>query len=152
MFGINVFDRQTLRERLPRDIYDQLVAAIEGGAPLGESVANAVAMAMKEWAIAQGVTHYTHWFQPRTEMTAEKHMAFLSLDRKGFPLETFTGNELIQSEPDASSLPSGGIRSTFEARGYSAWDPSRWSPRSSNIRPSLNRPWSESRTSCAGRS
>ncbi len=123
MFGINVFDRQTLRERLPRDIYDQLVAAVEGGAPLGESVANAVAMAMKEWAIAQGVTHYTHWFQPRTEMTAEKHMAFLSLDRKGFPLETFTGNELIQSEPDASSLPSGGIRSTFEARGYTAWDP-----------------------------
>lgn len=123
VFAVNVFDQKTMRERLPRDVYEQLVATVEGGGPLSEAVANAVAMAMKEWAIHRGVTHYTHWFQPRTEMTAEKHMAFLSLDRKGYPLETFTGNELIQSEPDASSLPSGGIRSTFEARGYTAWDP-----------------------------
>lgn len=122
-FGVNVFDRRTMRERLPRDVYEQLLASVEGGAPLDDGVANAVAMAMKEWALARGTTHYTHWFQPRTEMTAEKHMAFLSLDRKGLPLETFTGGELIQSEPDASSLPSGGIRTTFEARGYTAWDP-----------------------------
>lgn len=123
LFGVDVFDRQAMRERLPRDIYEQLISSIEGGSNLSESVANAVAMAMKEWAIARGATHYTHWFQPRTEVTAEKHMAFLSLDKKGYPLETFTGSELIQSEPDASSLPSGGIRSTFEARGYTAWDP-----------------------------
>ncbi len=123
MFGVDVFDRQAMRERLPREIYDQLMNSIQGGAPLSEGVADAVAMAMKEWALARGATHYTHWFQPRTEVTAEKHMAFLSLDKKGYPMETFTGSELIQSEPDASSLPSGGLRATFEARGYTAWDP-----------------------------
>lgn len=123
LFGVDVFDRQAMRERLPRDIYEQLISSVEGGSSLGENVANAVAMAMKEWAISRGATHYTHWFQPRTEVTAEKHMAFLSLDKKGYPLETFTGGELIQSEPDASSLPSGGLRATFEARGYTAWDP-----------------------------
>jgi glutamine synthetase len=123
MFGINVFDRRAMRERLPQDVFEHLSAVIEGNAKLDERNAGVVASAMKEWAVSRGATHYTHWFHPRTELTAEKHMAFLSTDSQGLPLETFAASELIQSEPDASSFPSGGSRSTFEARGYTAWDP-----------------------------
>ncbi|HOM25305.1 MAG TPA: glutamine synthetase III [Thermosynergistes sp.] len=109
---------------MPKDVFEQLTSAINGGQQkLDSRIADVVAAAMKEWAISLGATHYAHWFHPRTELTAEKHMAFLSVDERGTPLEAFTGGELIQSEPDASSLPSGGTRSTFEARGYTAWDP-----------------------------
>jgi len=123
-FGELVFNRKAMRERLPKDVFAQLMAAVDTGEKIDAGVADIVASAMKEWALSKGATHYTHWFHPRTEKTAEKHMAFLSLDLEGTPLESFTGSELIQSEPDASSLPSGGMRSTFEARGYTAWDPS----------------------------
>ncbi len=124
IFGIHVFDREAMKERLPEEVYKRLVTAIEGGQKLDSTIADFVAAAMKEWALSKGATHYTHWFQPRTDATAEKHMAFLSLDDDGAPLQTFRGKELIRSEPDASSFPSGGMRSTFEARGYCAWDPS----------------------------
>jgi glutamine synthetase len=119
-----VFDRRAMKERLPQHIFEALMASIEGGQKLDSAMADMVAAAMKEWALSKGATHWTHWFHPRTEMTAEKHMSFMSKDESGMPIESFKGKELIQSEPDASSLPSGGIRSTFEARGYSAWDPS----------------------------
>ncbi|HAF50161.1 MAG: Glutamine synthetase [Synergistales bacterium 54_24] len=123
-FGRHVFNEKAMRERLPQDVFEQLTSAINGGQQkLDSRIAGVVAAAMKEWAISLGATHYAHWFHPRTELTAEKHMAFLSVDERGTPLEAFTGGELIQSEPDASSLPSGGTRSTFEARGYTAWDP-----------------------------
>ncbi len=122
-FGELVFNRKAMRERLPKDIFAQLMASIDTGDKLDNSVADIVASAMKEWALSKGATHYTHWFHPRTEKTAEKHMAFLTVDTEGTPIESFSGTELIQSEPDASSLPSGGMRSTFEARGYTAWDP-----------------------------
>ncbi|MDD3915777.1 MAG: glutamine synthetase III [Synergistaceae bacterium] len=119
-----VFDRRAMKERLPQHIFNDLLASIEGGQKLDSALADMVASAMKEWALSKGATHWTHWFHPRTELTAEKHMSFMSKDETGMPIESFKGKELIQSEPDASSLPSGGIRSTFEARGYSAWDPS----------------------------
>ncbi|EFC90175.1 glutamine synthetase catalytic region [Dethiosulfovibrio peptidovorans DSM 11002] len=124
IFGMNVFDRKAMKEVLPDEIYRKLVTAIEGGQKLDISVADFVATAMKEWAVSKGATHYTHWFLPRTETTAEKHMAFLTTDESGAPMDSFSGMELVRSEPDASSFPSGGIRSTFEARGYSTWDPS----------------------------
>lgn len=124
IFGMYVFDRRAMKERLPQHIFNELMASIEGGQKLEPNTADMVASAMKEWALAKGATHWTHWFHPRTELTAEKHMSFMSKDENGMPIESFKGKELIQSEPDASSLPSGGIRSTFEARGYSAWDPS----------------------------
>lgn len=124
IFGMFVFDRRAMKERLPQHIFDALMASIEGGQKLDSAMADMVAAAMKEWALSKGATHWTHWFHPRTELTAEKHMSFMSKDENGMPIESFKGKELIQSEPDASSLPSGGIRSTFEARGYSAWDPS----------------------------
>ena len=124
IFGMYVFDRRAMKERLPQHIYNDLLASIEGGQKLDSALADMVASAMKEWALSKGATHWTHWFHPRTELTAEKHMSFMSKDETGMPIESFKGKELIQSEPDASSLPSGGIRSTFEARGYSAWDPS----------------------------
>jgi len=123
LFNQNVFHRKAMGERLPKDVYAKLLAATEGKEKLDHQEASIIAMAMKEWAISRGATHYTHWFHPRTELTAEKHMSFLNLDREGIPLESFSGKELILSEPDASSLPSGGMRSTFEARGYTAWDP-----------------------------
>jgi len=122
-FNQNVFHRKAMAERLPKDVYAKLLAAIEGREKLDLQEASIVAMAMKEWAISRGATHYTHWFHPRTELTAEKHMSFLNVDGDGTPMESFSGKELILSEPDASSLPSGGMRSTFEARGYTAWDP-----------------------------
>ena len=108
---------------LPRDVYEQLIDVIDNGTPLDRSIADAVAEGMKQWAVERGVTHYTHWFQPLTEGTAEKHDAFIEHDGKGGMIEEFSGKLLVQQEPDASSFPSGGIRNTFEARGYSAWDP-----------------------------
>ncbi|MDY3868918.1 MAG: glutamine synthetase III [Pyramidobacter sp.] len=124
IFGMHVFDREAMKERLPEDVYKRLLTAVDGGGKLDVSIADSVAAAMKEWALSKGATHYTHWFQPLTESTAEKHLAFLSLDESGSPIQSFRGKELIRSEPDASSFPSGGMRSTFEARGYCAWDPS----------------------------
>ncbi len=122
-FGKNVFNRSKMYKYLPRDVYQKLIDVIDNGAALDRSIADAVAKGMKQWADDNGVTHYTHWFQPLTEGTAEKHDAFIEHDGKGGMIEEFSGKLLMQQEPDASSFPSGGIRNTFEARGYSAWDP-----------------------------
>ena len=122
-FGRKVFTRDKMYKYLERDVYNQLVSVIDNGAPLDRSIADAVARGMKQWAEEFGVTHYTHWFQPLNEGTAEKHDAFLEHDAKGGLMESFSGKLLVQQEPDASSFPNGGIRATFEARGYSAWDP-----------------------------
>ena len=122
-FGKFVFTRSKMYKYLQRDVYEKLIDAIDNGAPLDRSIADAVAKGMKQWADENGVTHYTHWFQPLTEGTAEKHDAFIEHDGKGGIIEEFSGKLLVQQEPDASSFPSGGIRATFEARGYSAWDP-----------------------------
>ena len=124
LYGSSVFSEKEMRARLPREIYKRLSASMATGEELDPTVADAVASAMKEWAIEQGATHYTHWFQPLTEGTAEKHDAFVEHDGKGGMMEEFSGKLLVQQEPDASSFPNGGIRNTFEARGYSAWDPS----------------------------
>ena len=122
-FGKKVFNREKMYKYLPKNIYEKMIDVMENGARLDRTVADAVAAGMKQWATEQGVTHYTHWFQPLTEGTAEKHDSFIEHDGKGGMVEEFTGKLLVQQEPDASSFPSGGIRSTFEARGYSAWDP-----------------------------
>lgn len=122
-FGVNTFDENTMREKLPKETYKKLLATIKKGEKLDMNIANTVAHAMKEWALSKGVSHYTHWFQPQTGLTAEKHDAFLEFD-EGIPVERFRGNQLVQGEPDASSFPSGGSRTTFEARGYTMWDPS----------------------------
>ena len=122
-FGKYVFNRAKMYKYLPADVYRKLVDVIDNGARLDRSIADAVAAGMKRWAEENGVTHYTHWFQPLTEGTAEKHDAFVEHDGKGGMIEEFSGKLLVQQEPDASSFPSGGIRNTFEARGYSAWDP-----------------------------
>ena len=122
-FGQKVFNREKMYKYLPKDVYVKMIDVIENGACLDREVADAVAAGMKQWATENGVTHYTHWFQPLTEGTAEKHDSFIEHDGKGGMVEEFTGKLLVQQEPDASSFPSGGIRSTFEARGYSAWDP-----------------------------
>src|SRR3954462_1344436 len=122
-FGINTFGVRQLKDKLPPKDYKQLVAALRQGKKLDVDVAPAVAKAIKEWAISRGATHFTHWFQPQTGLTAEKHDAFLSMDADESPMESFTGVQLIQSEPDASSFPSGGLRATWEARGYTAWNP-----------------------------
>ena len=122
-FGKYVFNREKMYKYLQKDIYDKLVDVIDNGARLDRSIADAVAAGMKQWAQEMGVTHYTHWFQPLTEGTAEKHDAFVEHDGKGGMIEKFSGKLLVQQEPDASSFPNGGIRNTFEARGYSAWDP-----------------------------
>ena len=121
--GKYVFTRQKMYKYLPADVYEKLIDVIDNGARLDRSIADAVAEGMKQWAIEHGVTHYTHWFQPLTEGTAEKHDAFVEHDGKGGMVEKFSGKLLVQQEPDASSFPNGGIRNTFEARGYSAWDP-----------------------------
>ena len=118
-----VFTRAKMYKYLQRDVYEKLIDVIDNGAALDRSIADAVAKGMKQWADENGVTHYTHWFQPLTEGTAEKHDAFIEHDGKGGMIEEFSGKLLVQQEPDASSFPSGGIRATFEARGYSAWDP-----------------------------
>ena len=122
-FGKYVFTRQKMYKYLPKDIYDAMIDVMDNGARLDRSIADAVAAGMKQWAQEMGVTHYTHWFQPLTEGTAEKHDAFVEHDGKGGMIEKFSGKLLVQQEPDASSFPNGGIRNTFEARGYSAWDP-----------------------------
>ena len=122
-FGKYVFTREKMFKYLPRDVYMKMVDVIDNGARLDRSIADAVAKGIKQWADENGVTHYTHWFQPLTEGTAEKHDAFIEHDGKGGMMEEFSGKLLVQQEPDASSFPSGGIRNTFEARGYSAWDP-----------------------------
>ena len=122
-FGINTFDDKAMREFLPKDDYRKLRDTIRQGDKLDMRISNSVAHAMKEWAIGKGVTHYTHWFQPQTGATAEKHDSFLEID-DGNVLERFRGSSLVQGEPDASSFPSGGSRTTFEARGYTMWDPS----------------------------
>ena len=123
-YGELVFNREKMFKYLPEKAYERLVDSIDNGTPLDRETANAVASGMKKWAMEKGATHYTHWFHPLTEGTAEKHDAFIEHDGKGGVLEEFEGKLLIQQEPDASSFPNGGIRNTFEARGYSAWDPS----------------------------
>lgn len=123
-FAKYVFNRAKMFKYLPHDVYAKLIDVIDNGAPLDRCIADEVAAGMKKWAIELGVTHYSHWFQPLTDGTAEKHDAFVEHDGKGGMLEEFSGKLLVQQEPDASSFPNGGIRNTFEARGYSAWDPS----------------------------
>ena len=122
-FGKYVFDRKKMYKYLPKNIYDKMIDVMDNGASLDRGIADSVAAGMKQWALEMGVTHYTHWFQPLTEGTAEKHDAFVEHDGKGGMIEAFSGKLLVQQEPDASSFPNGGIRNTFEARGYSAWDP-----------------------------
>ncbi len=126
IFGSMVFNDKTMQERLPEDIYNVVRKTIDEGVPLTREVANVVASAMKDWAIELGATHYTHWFQPMTGTTAEKHDSFILPDGKGNVIMEFSGKELIKGESDASSFPNGGIRATFEARGYTAWDPSSY--------------------------
>ncbi len=122
-FGSKVFNREKMYKYLSKEVYEKMVDVIDNGSHLERATADAVAIGMKQWAMENGVTHYTHWFQPLTEGTAEKHDSFIEHDGKGGMVEEFSGKLLVQQEPDASSFPSGGIRSTFEARGYSAWDP-----------------------------
>ncbi|MBQ9552601.1 MAG: glutamine synthetase III, partial [Clostridia bacterium] len=126
IFGSLVFNDSVMCQRLPADTYESLHRTIEEGKALDLTVANAVAAAMKDWAIEKGATHYTHWFQPLTGITAEKHDSFVSPQPDGRAIMEFSGKELIKGEPDASSFPSGGLRATFEARGYTAWDPTSY--------------------------
>ncbi len=126
LFGINVFNDSVMKERLPEDVYKILKSTIKEGKTIDGSIADTVAFAMKEWAIEKGATHFTHWFQPLTGITAEKHDSFISPTDDGHIIMEFSGKELIKGEPDASSFPSGGLRATFEARGYTAWDPSSY--------------------------
>ena len=122
IFGSMVLDRRVMKEKLNQDVYERLVAAMEGRQKLDAGLADTVAMAMRDWAVAHGATHWAHWFHPQTELTAEKHQAFTLPGPDGTPIDVFRGSDLIQGEPDASSFPSAGKRSTFEARGYNAWD------------------------------
>ena len=126
LFGSSVFNDAVMQKRLPKDIYKALHKTITDGTPLDPQVANVVANAMKDWAVECGVTHYTHWFQPLTGITAEKHDSFITPAPDGRVIMEFSGKELIRGEPDASSFPSGGLRATFEARGYTAWDPTSY--------------------------
>ena len=126
LFGSMVFGDAAMRERLPKETYKALRKTIQDGKPLGIAVANVVANAMKDWATEKGATHFTHWFQPMTGITAEKHDSFISPTPDGGVIMEFSGKELIKGEPDASSFPSGGLRATFEARGYTAWDPTSY--------------------------
>ncbi|MFG0263043.1 MAG: glutamine synthetase III, partial [Novipirellula sp. JB048] len=122
LFGVNVFSKKVMRERLPEAVFESLMQTIEAGQKLDHSLADAVADAMKQWALSKGATHYAHVFYPLTGATAEKHDSFLSPDGKGGAIAEFSGSQLIQGEPDGSSFPTGGIRQTFEARGYTIWD------------------------------
>src|SRR5688500_9877593 len=122
IFGKNVFSNTVMKDRLPKGVYKSLMKTIDAGEKLDPSIADVVASAMKDWAIEKGATHYAHVFYPLTGFTAEKHDSFLAPDGQGGALAEFAGKSLIQGEPDASSFPSGGIRATFEARGYTAWD------------------------------
>src|SRR5665213_145063 len=124
LFGQYVFSEPVQRERLPKPVFKALQKTIKQGAALDPAIADAVATAMKDWAIEKGATHFTHMFQPMTGLTAEKHDSFLQPSSDGKAVTEFSGKELVRGEPDASSFPSGGIRATFEARGYTAWDPS----------------------------
>ncbi|HOB19266.1 MAG TPA: glutamine synthetase III, partial [Candidatus Atribacteria bacterium] len=126
IFGSMVFNEAVMKERLPKNIYNALKKTIADGTPLELDVANVVACAMKDWAIEKGATHFTHWFQPMTGVTAEKHDSFIAPDGNGRVIMEFSGNSLVKGEPDASSFPSGGLRTTFEARGYTAWDPTSY--------------------------
>ena len=126
IFGSMVFNDETMKERLPKDAYKALKNTVEEGRPLDRDLANVIAHAMKEWAIEHGATHFTHWFQSMTGVTAEKHDSFIQPEEGGKVIMTFSGKELIKGEPDASSFPSGGLRATFEARGYTAWDPTSY--------------------------
>lgn len=126
IFGSQVFGDDVMREKLPKDVYKSLRRTIDQGKDLDITVANAVANAMKDWAVEKGATHYTHWFQPMNDITAEKHDSFISPTSDGRVIMDFSGKELIKGEPDASSFPSGGLRATFEARGYTAWDPTSY--------------------------
>ena len=125
-FGCMVFNDRTMQKRLPRETYKALKRTIEKGKSLDKTIADVVANAMKDWAVEHGVTHYTHWFQPMTGITAEKHDSFISPLGDGSVIMEFSGKELVKGEPDASSFPSGGLRATFEARGYTAWDPTSY--------------------------
>jgi glutamine synthetase len=122
-FGINTFGTRQMREKLPKELHAKLLAAVRGGKKLDPEIAPTVAQVIKDWAVSRGVTHFTHWFQPQTGLTAEKHDAFLTFGDDLEPMESFSAAQLIQSEPDASSFPSGGLRATWEARGYTAWNP-----------------------------
>lgn len=126
IFGSMVFNDQKMQERLPKSTYKALKKTIQNGEPLDLSVANVVAAAMKDWAVEMGCTHYTHWFQPMTGITAEKHDSFIAPNGEGQVIMEFSGKELVKGEPDASSFPNGGIRATFEARGYTTWDPTSY--------------------------
>ena len=126
IFGSKVFDDRVMKARLSADVYYSMKQTIEAGKKLDLSVANAVAAAMRDWAVENGATHFTHWFQPLTGITAEKHDSFISPAPDGRVIMEFSGKELIKGEPDASSFPSGGLRATFEARGYTAWDPTSY--------------------------
>ena len=126
IFGSMVFNDKVMKERLPKDVYKKLKETIDNGSVLDINIANIVANSMKDWAIEKGATHFTHWFQPMTGITAEKHDSFISPTSDGGVIMEFSGKELIKGEPDASSFPSGGLRSTFEARGYTAWDPTSY--------------------------
>ena len=126
LFGTLVFNDKVMRQRLPKETYTALKKTVDSGACLDPALANTIAAVMKDWAIEHGATHYTHWFQPMTGITAEKHDSFISPAGDGTVIMNFSGKELIHGEPDASSVPSGGLRSTFEARGYTAWDPSSY--------------------------
>ena len=126
LFGSMVFNDSVMRERLPKDTYKALRRTMALGKHLDPAIAGVVANAMKDWALEKGATHYTHWFQPLTGITAEKHDSFISPTADGGVIMEFSGKELVRGEPDASSFPSGGLRATFEARGYTAWDPSSY--------------------------
>ena len=123
IFGENVFNLQVMQDKLPKEVFKSLKKTIDEGTPLDAGIAGVVANAMKDWAVEKGATHYTHWFQPMTGITAEKHDSFISPTKDGKVIMDFSGKELVVGEPDASSFPSGGVRATFEARGYTAWDP-----------------------------
>ena len=123
IFGSNVFNEAVMKEKLPKDTYKSLKKTMEQGRSLDPDIAQIVANAMKDWALEKGATHYTHWFQPMTGITAEKHDSFLTPTVDGKAITEFSGKALTKGEPDASSFPSGGLRATFEARGYTAWDP-----------------------------
>ena len=133
LFGINVFNEAVMQQRLPEDVFTQVLRAKNEGKRLSPEAADVIANAMKEWAIEKGATHFTHWFQPMTGITAEKHDSFISPARNGKVLMDFSSRELIQGEPDASSFPSGGLRATFEARGYTAWDPTSYAFLKDNV-------------------
>ena len=123
IFGSMVFNDQVMSEKLPTAVYREFKNCCINGTPLSLELANIIASAMKDWAVEKGVTHFTHWFQPMTGITAEKHDSFIAPTSNGGVIMEFSGKELIKGEPDASSFPSGGLRATFEARGYTAWDP-----------------------------